>query len=60
MKRHLIACACILLAMIVLALVGGNDYEDALRDQQTYCTNVASGAWPDYQGNAKEICHGHD
>lgn len=42
--------------VLVFLAVGGQDYQDAKRDEQTYCDNVKSGAWPDYQGNAKEVC----
>lgn len=42
--------------VLVFLVVGGQDYQDAKRDEQTYCDNVKSGAWPDYQGNAKEVC----
>lgn len=42
--------------VLVFLAVGGQDYQDAERDAATYCANVKSGAWPDYQGNAKEVC----
>lgn len=41
---------------ISFGMVGGNDYEDALKDQARYCGNVEKGLWPDYQENFKDIC----
>lgn len=46
----------IIIFIVVLGVVGNKDHEDALRDQQEYCTNVASGVWPDYNGNFSEVC----
>ncbi len=45
MTRILIPIAIV----ILMALVGRGDYEDAVREEATYCHNVASGAWPDYR-----------
>ena len=56
MKQKLLTIATVLALLVLLALVGENDYEDALLQQQEYCQNVASGIWPDYNGNAKEVC----
>ncbi len=50
-----------LIPLVVIVIAGymwasSNDYEDALKEQQTYCDNVGAGFWPDYKGIYKEIC----
>jgi len=48
--------AFVLLFMAVMGIVGSGDLEEAESAQVEYCENVDSGAWPDYQGNAAEVC----
>ncbi|QDP58271.1 MAG: hypothetical protein Unbinned8622contig1005_12 [Prokaryotic dsDNA virus sp.] len=42
-----------LFAVAAIALsynyMGNGDYAEAVKAQQVYCDNVASGAWPDYK-----------
>lgn len=52
------------IVFIVLAGAAGRvDYEDAVREEQLYCANVAlykatggQRGWPDYNDNYNEIC----
>ena len=53
--EHWIALAVVTL-VAALGLAGNGDLEEAERAQTEYCENVESGAWPDYQGNAAEVC----
>lgn len=46
----------LLLFVAVMGIVGNGDLEEAERNETEYCENVASGAWPDYRGNASEVC----
>lgn len=48
--------AFMLLLLIIVGLAGRADIEDAKRQQEAYCDNVAIGAWPDYQHNFEELC----
>jgi hypothetical protein len=48
--------AVIMMIIGAFLLVGGMDYQDAVMEQQTYCDNVQAGYWPDYNGNAAEVC----
>lgn len=45
------------LILIVMGIVGNGDVEEAERQQEHYCSMVAAGNWPDYNGNYKELCH---
>lgn len=47
------------LAGIILALCYTStlDYADEQREQAEYCDNVRNGYWPDYNGNAREVCN---
>ena len=53
--EHWIALAVVTL-IAALGLAGNGDLEEAERAQSEYCANVESGAWPDYQDNAAEVC----
>ncbi len=55
-RKNAVMIAAIALFFIVLGIAGHYDYQDQLRDQQAYCDNVKAGYWPDYNGNAKEVC----
>lgn len=48
--------AALFFVMAVLGIVGTGDMEEAERAETEYCENVSSGAWPDYRGNAAEVC----
>lgn len=48
-----------LVALIVLSvfgLAGESDLHDEQRQLAEYCDMVSDGAWPDYQGNAAQVC----
>ena len=52
--------AVILFFVLLLGIVGKMDHEDAVFEAETYCANVHSGMWPDYEGIYKEQCYeGH-
>lgn len=51
-KNWLIALA----VVVVIGIVGNMDYEDAVREQLSYCDNVKAGVWPDYDGTYKTEC----
>ena len=53
--EHWIALAVVTL-VAALGFAGNGDLEEAERAQAEYCANVESGAWPDYRGNAAEVC----
>ena len=49
----------VLIAVAVVALfgvVGHFDYEDAKQEEISYCENVKSGQWPDYEGTYAKVC----
>lgn len=46
----------ILFFLIMATLAGASDFNDAVLEKQAYCENITTGAWPDYKGNAGEIC----
>ncbi len=49
----------VLIAVAVVALfgiVGHFDYEDAKQEETSYCENVKSGLWPDYEGTYAKVC----
>lgn len=46
----------LLLFVAVMGIVGNGDLQEAERAETEYCENVDSGAWPDYRGNASEVC----
>lgn len=52
--EHFLALIAVIIASMFL--VGTSEYEDALAEQQIYCENVSSGAWPDYNSNFEEVC----
>lgn len=56
MKQNLMAAGTLLALLFLLAMAGGSDYDDELKQQQEYCKNVSSGIWPDYKGIASEVC----
>lgn len=35
--------------MVIFGLVGNQDYEDAVADEQHYCAMVKAGYWPAYR-----------
>jgi len=39
----------VLAFLIILGIVGTFDYGEQLRQDEYYCSMVASGAWPDYK-----------
>lgn len=46
----------ILFLIAALGITGAMDYDDQVEQQRVYCENVAGGVWPDYKGNAAEVC----
>lgn len=48
---------CTILAGALILTLGHASYEAELDEQRTYCAMVDEGAWPDYKGNFKEVCH---
>ena len=49
-----------ILFFVLLGIAGKMDREDAVFEAETYCANVHSGVWPDYDDIYKEQCHeGH-
>lgn len=46
----------VIIFVLVLTLVGNQDYQDAKRDEQAYCDGVKNNSWPDYHGNYAEVC----
>lgn len=48
---------CGVIAIIILfGFVGAMDYEDAKQEEISYCENVKSGVWPDYEGTYAKVC----
>ena len=39
-----------------IGLAHSLSYQDAIADQQAYCTNVEQGTWPDYKKNFENVC----
>lgn len=46
-----------LMAILLFGLIGVSDFEQALSDARFYCEQVQVGAWPDFKGNYREVCH---
>ena len=48
------------IALLVFGLVfvfgSQEDYNDEVRQQTSYCENVKSGIWPDFQGTFEKEC----
>lgn len=42
--------------LVLLGIVGHFDYEDAAQQEVSYCENVKSGLWPDYEGIYADVC----
>ena len=42
--------------LVVLGLVGGDDYRNEVIEQFHYCEMVDQGHWPDYD-NTAQYCH---
>lgn len=42
--------------LILASFAGTEDFKTATYEQRIYCDKVASGAWPDYRGNAEAVC----
>ena len=47
----------VLFSVLLLGIVCKMGHEDAVLKAETYCANVHSGMWPDYEGIYKEQCH---
>ena len=39
-----------------IGLAHSLSYQDALQEQQSYCSNVEQGTWPDYKKNYDKVC----
>ena len=52
--RYQILAAIVIIAAILIS--SSMDAEDAAKEQQVYCEMVRDGKWPDYNGNAREVC----
>lgn len=46
----------IMAVIMIFLLVSWMDHIDEQREQANYCENVAKGYWPDFNGNAAEVC----
>lgn len=46
----------IVAVIVVLGLIGEQDYQSEQLEQQTYCDHVEAGIWPDYRGIAGDVC----
>ena len=56
MNNKLLIVLGIAAVVALLGPVGSMDYTDAVREQLTYCDNVAAKVWPDYKSSHKEQC----
>ena len=56
MKRNLTPVFVALTLFAAFGIVGGMDYEDAKQEEISYCENVKSGQWPDYEGTYAKVC----
>lgn len=56
MNERILHAMLIIVAILVLGFVGRVDYQDEVKRQQTYCKNVKSGVWPDYQKTYEKEC----
>ena len=56
MNEKNLKVALIAVAIIAIGFVGRLDYEGEVNRQQTYCENVKSGVWPDYQETYEKEC----
>ncbi len=48
MPEHIFWLAAIAIVTLAYGYMGDGDYVEAVRAQEFYCDNVASGAWPNY------------
>lgn len=48
--------AILALVLLMFGIVGKWDFEDEELQAVSYCENVKSGLWPDYQGTYKSEC----
>lgn len=56
-RKYFVPIAALFFIAAIL-LAGTWDYEEEVREQTVYCQMVGDGAWPDYNGNYAEVCHG--
>ena len=49
-------CAIVALVIVAFGTAGTSDIEEAQRQEQEYCDNVAAKVWPDYNGNFSSVC----
>lgn len=54
--RIIIGTLAALALLAALGLAGEMDMQDEQRQLVEYCDNVTAGVWPDYQGNAAQVC----
>lgn len=40
--------------LLIFGVVGKMDYEDAIKEEATYCDMVASKVWPAYKGECND------
>lgn len=40
----------IIILIIILGIIGNNDYQDQVAEQDFYCQMVKDKAWPPYKG----------
>ncbi len=55
-KATIRTIAIVVAILVALKFAGDADYQEAQDQQARYCENVSSGVWPDYKGNAAEVC----
>ena len=48
MPEHIFWLAAIAIFTLAYGYMGDGDYVEAVKAQEFYCDNVASGAWPNY------------
>lgn len=48
----------LILILLLMGIAGAMDVEDAEKQEQFYCERVATGHWPDYRQNYRQICRG--
>lgn len=41
---------------VAVAVVMSMSYQDAIAEQEQYCSMVKDGAWPDFNKNYKDLC----
>lgn len=56
MNRESVAIVAVFVFALLFGVVGRLDYEDAVAEENLYCSNVKDGIWPDYDGIYADVC----